>query len=705
MADFLLEIGTEEIPSADLYSALEQLYAAFIELKQKQNLLFDEKKLEVIGTPRRLAVIIPDFGAKQADIESKKVKGPPAAAAFKDGKPTPAALGFAKAQGAKASDLKIEPTEKGDYLFAVTKIAGKPSEKILALELPALIQSLQFKKAMRWEDPASTVGASNIRFIRPIRWLVAMLDSRVVSFTLGTLKSSNTTYGHRLLHPGLLKIDKASNYKKVMQKAKVVAEPEKRARIIERALSDVKEGRIDMDDGRIQQTFCEVVNLVEAPSVLTGYFDKKFLKLPRKVVETVLQSHQRYFPIIESKKPALTNAFAVIHNGNPKNKELIKHGHEKVVKARLEDAEFYLHEDTQKKLSARVNDLSGIVFQNKLGTLLDKSSRLQYLVKQIAAELNLNAAEQKTVLKAAGLAKADLLTSMVGEFDELQGFIGAEYALREGEAKPVAEAIAEQYLPRHGKDILPKSKAGAVLSLADRIDTICAYISIGILPTSAGDPYALRRAATGIIDIILAHNLDLSVSRLAHLAYRRLAKDFKNLDKESIVVERVSELINQRLEFRLSQKGIDYDIIRAVAALEIEQPVDIRKRALSLQSIRSRNPKTLQDLITVFNRAYSIADSKLGLKVNSGLLKDKAEKAFYERLLKTEKSIDTEIQARKYAEAVKLLVALKTTVDKFFDDVLVMAKEAPLKRNRHALLNRFTATCLKVADLSKIVKT
>jgi len=692
MADFLLEIGTEEIPSADLYSAMEQLYAACIELKQQQNLLFDEKKLEIVGTPRRLAVLISDFPAKQADIESKKVKGPPAAAAFKDGKPTQAAAGFAKSQGVKVSDLKIEPTEKGDYLFAVTKIAGKPSEKIFALELPALIQSLQFKKAMRWED--------NIRFIRPIRWLVAMLDNKVINFSLGTLKSGNTTYGHRLLHPGLLKIDKAGNYKKIMQKAKVVSEPEKRARIIERALNGIKEGFINLDDTRIQQTFCEVVNLVENPSILIGHFDKRFLKLPRKVVETVLQSHQRYFPT-----SPLTNAFAVIHNGNPNKVELIKHGHEKVVKARLEDAEFYLHEDTQKKLSGRVKDLNGIVFQNKLGTLLDKTKRLEYLVKQIATKLNLNAGEQKTVVKAAALAKADLLTSMVGEFDELQGFIGAEYALREGEAKPVATAIAEQYLPRHGKDILPKSKAGAVLSLADRIDTISAYISIGILPTSAGDPYALRRAATGLVDIILVHNLPLSISWLAGLAYRRLAKDFKNLEKENIVVERVSDLINQRLEFRLSQKGIDYDIIRAVTALEIEQPVDFKERAQSLQTIRSRNPKTLQELITVFSRAHSIADSKLGLKVNSGLLKEKAEKVFYERLQGTEKSIDKEIRVKKYVEAVKLLVTLRPTVDNFFDEVLVMANEAPLRRNRHALLNRFVATCLKVADLSKIVKT
>lgn len=692
---FLLEIGTEEIPAAELDSAIEQLCAAFVELKQKQNLPFAEENLQVMGTPRRLAVLIADFPAKQADIESKKVKGPPAGVAFKNGKPTLAATGFAKAQGVKVEYLKVEPTDRGDYLFAVSTKAGQPSQKVLAENLGKVIDSLNFNKAMRWKDSA--------RFIRPIRWLVAMLGSKVINFSYVGLKASKTTYGHRLLDPKGLVIDDASNYQKIMQQAKVVVEPQKRVNIIEAAAKKIKQGYVDLENARIQKTFCEVVNLVESPSTLVGNFDEKFLKLPSKVVETVLQSHQRYLPIL--KERSLTNNFLVVHNGDPKKEKLIKHGHEKVVRARLEDAAFYIAEDAYKKLSSRVKDLNGIIFHRQLGTLLDKTKRLEFLVKNLASGLAFTKEETKAASRAAHLAKADLLTSMVGEFDELQGFIGAEYASMEGESKKVATAIYEQYLPRSTKDSLPKSKAGSVLSIADRIDTLCAYISIGILPTSAGDPYALRRQSTGLVQVIFEGSYDLSISELTKIAYRKLAKDYKNLRKESVVIDDVTKLVNQRIEFLLSQKGIDYDIIRAVAGLNIERPIEFKDRAFALQNIRNTASQALQDLVTVYNRASSIAESKLGLEIKDALLIEPAEKDFSRQLKETEKKLDEAVSKKDYKKALKLLAETKIVIDKFFDDVLVMAKEKDLRKNRHALLNRFVAACLKVADLSKIEKS
>lgn len=696
-SDFLLEIGTEEIPSADFNQAMEQLYTSFIELKELKHFSFADENISVLGTPRRLSVLIKNFPRKQDDVVSKKVKGPPAEFAFKDNKPTKAALGFAKAQGVKVDDLRVESTSKGDYLFAITTKPGEPSEVVLKRELPELILSLEFKKAMRWED--------DIRFIRPIRWIVAMMGSKVIKFKLGSLTSSNITYGHRLLYPKAIKINKVSEYKETLRKAKVEVDQEVRARTIERSMKNLKNGRVDMTDPRIQETFCEVVNLVEKPSTLVGNFDKKFLKLPQKVVETVLQSHQRYFPIqTKSGTKKLTNSFLVVHNGNPQKKELIKGGHEKVIQARLEDGEFYFKEDTRQKLSSRVFALDGIVFHKHLGTLLDKTKRLQFLVKKIAEKLDFSEQDTKVVTIAAKLAKADLLTSMVGEFDELQGFIGAEYALREGVSKKVANSIAEQYLPRHGKDVLPKTKSGAILSIADRIDTLCAYISIGLTPTSTGDPYALRRQATGMIDIILSFGFDISIPWLATITYKRLAKDFKRLAKETEVVLKTTQLAKARLEFRLSQTGIDYDIIRSVAKTDTGRPVDFKERTLALQFIRNKENKVLQDIITVCNRASSIADKNFGTKINTDFLIEKEEKAFYKLLLKTEKQLDEEILKGKYKEAIRTLSSLKKTIDVFFDEVLVMVKKKELRKNRHALLNRFVLACLRVADLSEIVK-
>ncbi len=706
-SSFLIEIGTEEIPSADLDSALKQIKTAFINLAQKQNIAFDEKNMKVMGTPRRIAVFIKEFPNKQNDIISKKIKGPPAAIAYKDAKPLPATIGFAKAQGIKVEEIIIEETEKGPYLFAATTKSGRPSKEILAEEIPSIISSIEFKKAMRWSDSA--------RFIRPIRWLAALLGSEIIPFKYADVASSNITYGHRLLAPNSFKIKKADEYKQIMKEAKVVVENQQREHIIKKSLTSTDEGWVDIDNARIYKTFREVINLVENPQAIIASFDKKFLKLPQKVIETVLQSHQRYFPILEGKNPPqspftkgeskLTNHFVVIHNGNQKYKKIIQHGHQKVVKARLEDADFYVAEDGQFKLSDKVKELTGIVFHEGIGNLLDKTKRVQFLAKKIAAEIGLKQQDIENANRAAYLSKADLLTSMVGEFDELQGAIGAEYARRDGENKEVAKAIEEQYLPKHAKDNVPATAIGKVLSIADRIDTLCAYTAISILPTSAGDPYALRRQSTGLVDILFQSEYKLSIPALAKMAYKKLSNDFANLESESFVLEKTFELVNQRIEWRLSQMGIDYDIIRAVAVLGIEQPAEVKLRAIALQAVRDTDETTLQDLVTAYNRAFSIAESGHGLKINTALFEESAEKNLYSQLLNAEAKLDELIEADKYNQAIKVLAQLRKTVDVFFDDVLVNAKQAPLKKNRHALLNNFVTTCLKVADLSKIVKT
>ena len=695
--DLLLEIGTEEIPAADLDQAMEQLYVAFVELKQEQHFDFDEKKIEVMGTPRRLAVYVRDFPSKQDDIVSDKVKGPPVAAAFRGGKPTQAATGFAKAQGIKLSDLTTEKTDKGEYVFAVRTKPGLPSKKVLTQALPQVLASIEFKKSMRWKD--------SVRFIRPIRWLVALLGNEVVPFRYAGLKASNKTYGHRLLANKEFVIKNASVYKKVMKDAHVVVEPQKRARSIEKHFGTLNEGIVDVDNPRVQKTFCEVINLVENPGVIIGQFEKKFLKLPPIVIETVLQSHQRYFPILNKTKSKLTNNFLVVQNGSAKNKSVIKRGHEKVVNARLEDGEFFVAEDKKRTLSSRVKELRGIVFHEGLGNLLDKTKRLQFIVKKIATDLSLSKKRTEDVSRAAYLAKADLLTSMVAEFDELQGAIGAQYAENEGESKEVIAAIREQYQPRSASDTTPKSQAGIILAIADRIDTLCAYVSKGIVPTSTGDPYALRRQATGLVDILFESGLELSIPWLTKISYKRLAKDFSKIDDLDSVVSKVFELVNQRIEFLLLKTGIDYDIIRSVAALRVERPVEFRHRSFALQSIRNNSPTILQDLVTVYNRAFRIADRKQGTTVNKSLLVDSAEIALYKELMGTEKKVDKLAAANDFLSALKELAAMRKTVDIFFDEVLVMAKEKSLKRNRHALLNRFVDTCLKVADLSKIVKS
>ncbi|MBI4744022.1 MAG: glycine--tRNA ligase subunit beta, partial [Actinobacteria bacterium] len=490
--DFLLEIGTEEIPASMVDLGMDQLKNLAKDLIKENRLTFTG--LKTMGTPRRLVLLIENLSERQEE-SIEEIKGPAAKSAFDEkSNPTQAASGFARSQKADVSDLIVRDTPQGSYVFVIKRHKGETTQEVLPEILKRLVLSLSFPKTMRWGD-------SELRFVRPIHWLAALCGEEIIKFSLDGIESSNLSWGHRFLAESPVKIKSSKDYFKTIRDAKVIVDYEERRNLILDQINQIaKENNAKVVLN--EKTFNEVVNLVEYPHSVCGSFSDEFLSLPREVLVTAMESHQRYFPV-EDNEGNLKANFIVVHNGDENCRSIITSGHERVLRARLSDARFFYQEDQKEPFAGKTEKLKNVVFQERLGSIFDKVKRVEKIAGLIADNIGLDETEKKNVLKAAFLCKTDLITNMVIEFPVLQGVMGREYAKLSGEKEEVAKAIYEHYLPKSASDDLPESRIGRVVSIADKIDTIAGCFCIGFIPSGSEDPYSLRRQMYGIVEIII----------------------------------------------------------------------------------------------------------------------------------------------------------------------------------------------------------
>jgi len=689
-ADFLLEVGTEEMPARFLDPALEQLQELAGRMLAENRLAHGE--IRVYGTPRRLALYVRDL-ARVQDALVQEVKGPAVKVAFnQDGEPTRAALGFARSQGVDIKDLVVKNVGPVEYVFAVKRLEGRPAAEVLAELCPALIGGLHFPKPMRWGD-------LDVRFARPIRWLVALHGEEIVPFGFAGLTAGRETRGHRFLCPGPVPLAAAAEYADVMKKSFVLVDPAERRRVIWRQVEELAAragGLVEPDE----ELLSEVANLVEYPTALCGSFDPEYLKLPVEVLVTPMREHQRYFPV-RNKEGGLLPRFIAVRNGTEEHLDIVRAGNEKVLRARLADAAFFWREDLATPLSERVEALKKVVWQESLGTVYEKTERLTALSRYLAGALNADRDQTDCVLRAARLAKADLVTSMVYEFTELQGVMGRAYALENGEHPAVAQAIFEHYLPRFAGDQLPATLPGRVLSLADKIDTLTGCFAIGIQPTGSQDPYALRRQALGICHIVLDGELVLSLREMVSRAYSGFAGRVKLTLDEEKVAEELTGFFAGRMRGILAEKGLPYDVVEAVLAAGVDDLLGVWQRAQALETFRL-TPQ-FEAVLTAYNRANNLSRKYPQATVDPATLVHPAEKNLYACLTAARSAVENRLAARDYRGALASLTTLVAPVDAFFEAVMVMVEDERVRNNRLGLLRMVVELTAPLADLSKIV--
>jgi len=685
--DLLLEIGVEEVPSAPLYDAITQLKTRAAAALDGARLSYGS--IATYGSPRRLALIVSELSERQADL-SMKVKGPAVQAAFDaDGNPTKAAEGFARSRGLSVADLVREVTDAGEYVFAQVEEAGKPAEEILPELLATLIGDLDWAKSMRW-------GSGTTRFIRPVRWLVALFGSIVLPVRFAGVEAGRTTVGHRFLG-GTADVAYAGAYLETLRNARVLADTEERAELIRTAL-DAAATELNARPVVPEKTFAEVVNLVEYPTVGVGRFDDAFLAVPREIVEEAMESHQRYFPL-ESAEGDLLPRFLVVHNGDPARTEAIVAGHERVIRARLADAAFFYHEDLARPLESYVGDLDAIVFHEKLGSLGAKVARIEALASALATAVDAPANEAAYAARAAHLAKADLVTHAVIEFTSLQGVMGFRYAEAAGEAPVVAEAIVDHYRPKFAGDALPRSLAGKLVSIADKLDTIVGIFAIGQGPTGSADPYALRRSAIGILTMIIDGSVRLQLDEAIASALSGYEGIVAGLDPNAVGAA-VKSFFDGRLGVMLRDRGFEYDEVDAVMAVASADPADTVHRVSAFAGFR--RSEAGRDLSVAFKRVANLADAAAGDAPDHTMMGDEesaladAVEIAYERMSAL-MTVD-----RDYEGALAALADLRGPVDVFFETVLVMDPDPAQRTNRLALLNRLQGLFADFADFGKL---
>ncbi len=672
---FLLEIGTEELPAADLDAALEQLRGRFPALLKELSL--EHGAVQVQGTPRRLAVMIEALSPRQPDRESL-VKGPPADKAFdKSGNPTPAALGFARKNGVEPSALEVREQDGGRYVFASVNQKGRPTAEVLGQALAGLISSIKFERSMKW-------NSSGIAFSRPIRWLVALLGDRVIPFEFAGVLASNLTRGLRPYDSPEIRISSAEDYPRAMQEAGILLDPEvRRASIreqVEQAAS-LLGGQAIMDDALLS----EVTNLVEMPTAVMGSFNPDFLGLPREVLVSVMKKHQRYFPVERDGK--LIPNFIAIRNGDDLGLDLVREGNEHVLGARFADANFFVREDVKQPLEAYRPRLSTLIFQMKLGSMLEKADRMRRLAEDLIPMLGLDEAETGFARRAVYLAKADLTTKMVTEMTSLQGMIGCEYALRSGEPSQVAAALGEQYQP------VPASRIALTVALADRLDSLAGLFAAGLAPTGAKDPFGLRRAAIGVVQPLIHHGLPFDLRQVIEYA-----AVIQPIEVSPAAREQVLDFLAGRLAVVLKEMGFKYDVVEAVLA---EQAVDPAGAAAAVHALQAwvKRPDW-STILPAFARCVRITrDQKQVFQVQPTVFTEKEERALFEALEKAEGRSRAPGSVDDFLHAFLPLIP---AVNAFFDQVLVMAEDRALRENRLGLLQRIAALAHGVADLGRL---
>jgi glycyl-tRNA synthetase beta chain len=684
--DLVFEIGVEEIPSAALYGAVSQLASLAAAALKDARLGYGE--MRVAGSPRRLVLVVEGLAEKQDDLDMR-VKGPSVRAAFDgDGNPTPAVIGFARGKGVEVSALERGQDAGGEYVYAHLRSDGLPAAAVLPELLSRLVGAIEWPKSQRW-------GSGGARFIRPVRWLLALLDADVVPATFAGVTAGRVTFGHRFLSAGAISVPMAADLAIAHERGKVIADAEARAQLIREGIDGVaaQEGLVAVVPEKV---FAEVVNLVEYPTVAVARFDEAFLRVPREVLETAMESHQRYFPLQDA-AGGLSNAFIVVHNGDPARTDAIVRGHERVIRARLADAAFFYDEDLAVGMEPWVERLSTAVFQERLGTLAAKVERVEALTSALAELHGAGPGEGAAAVRAAHLSKADLVSHMVVEFPSLQGVMGRYYALSSGEAPAVADAILEHYLPRFAGDVLPASVPGLLLSAADKLDTVCGIFALGQAPTGSADPFALRRAAIGILAMVLDGGLRL---RLGEAVSAALAgyEGVVPFDRDETAAS-VQAFMAGRLETMLRDRGLAYDTVDAVLAVAGDDPADALARARALEAARAA--EGMADLAVAFARAKNLSDTSAGGSYDRSLM-GASESALADAIEAAESRVGAAVAATDYEGALAMLAGLRAPIDAFFTGVLVMDADERLRTMRLALLNRFTALFEGLADFSRL---
>ncbi len=681
--NLLLEIGTEEIPAHAMPAILEQLKT--LAEKSLKDSRIEFGNVQTLGTPRRLALLVENVASRQADVEDEK-RGASAKIAFDaDGKPTKAAIGFAKKNNVRPEDLIV----RDGYIYAVIREQGKSSAEIFATLLPKIICDLNFPNNMRW-------GSLDFKFIRPLRWIVALFGDEIIPFEVANVKSGRTSRGHRFLSAGDFEISAAENYVDACEKNFVVVDQNKRRELITAQINEVaasKGGVAEITDDLLE----EVLYLVEYPTALAGSFEEKYLQLPAEAVITPMRDHQRYFPV-KTADGKLLPLFITVRNGGKDFIEIVQHGNERVLKARLEDAQFFFNEDRKKSLEAHREKLKTVVFQEGLGSVYEKTERLVKLVEKISDMLGVTADERKNSIRAAQLSKADLVTGMVTEFTELQGVMGREYAKLDGEAAEVCAAIDEHYMPRFAGDAQPKSTAGKILSLADKIDNIVATFSRGLVPTGSQDPFALRRQALGIVNQLTAARQSVSIREIVELAMDLLNITDK-VGREKIQSE-VADFMRLRVKNVLSN-STRYDVIDAV----LDDADDVFAVTLKASAVEQflATPDAVK-VIQSFVRVSNLAKKADSTDMDEKLFELDAEKVLFRAFEAVKVAADELIAKKDFLGALDVLKKLSAPIDSFFDSVMVMDENLSVRKNRLALLKSTDNLLAKIADFGKIVQ-
>ena len=682
--ELFIEIGCEEIPAGFIPRATSEMEALITKELAIARLTFSE--IKTLATPRRLVLVVKGIPSVQPDAEITAT-GPSIKAAYDpSGKPTKAAEGFARGQGVDIAALQTITTDKGEYLFVSKHVTGRPTYEILAEMLPALVANIPFKKSMRWGD-------GDVRFARPIHWIVALFDGTIVPFSFGTVESGKISRGHRFMANTAFPVNNFAHYLEECERHFVIPDPEKRKEIIRRETHRVAVaagGHLLPDEELLEQ----VAYLVEYPSAVHGTFSPEFLKVPKEVLITSMRSHQRYFSIVDA-NGGLLPGFITINNTLTEDPAVVVKGNERVLRARLSDARFFFEEDKKVRLDERVDSLKKVVYQQKLGTSFEKMERFRSLAEGLAEQL-VPAVKAQTS-RAAWLCKADLVSAMVGEFPEVQGIMGREYALLEGESAEVANAIAEHYLPTQAGGELPAGDIGAFVSISDKMDTICGCFGVGLIPTGAADPYALRRATIGIIAIILDRGYRLSICSLINQSLDLLSAKL-NRPKEQVAAD-VLEFFRARF-VNLLGSTFATDVVDAAIAAGFDDLVDVKTRIAALADFKTH--PDFEPLTVAFKRVGNIIKEGIDAPVDPSLFQDEAEGGLYEAIQKVKSSADGLISSGAWLDALTEIASLRGPVDSFFDKVMVMSEDQRVRTNRLALLTTIARLFGKIADFSRI---
>lgn len=688
MSYYLLEIGTEELPASFINSAAEYLKNSFFKLLQNKGIGFGS--IQSGGTPRRLYVYIDSLSEKQDDKE-EEIVGPPANIAFdENGNLTKAGRGFVKSKSLDEKHLKRVKTDKGEYVAGKMFFKGVKTDEFLQENVAELIKSIPFQKSMRWSD-------KDLKFARPVHWILSVYEGNVLAFELDGLKASDLTYGHRFMSKGAIRVNDFDSYRKKLLENNVVYDFDQRKELIIQQLDEIQSAKENFVVQMDEELLDSVANLVEKPFSVLGSFAQDFLELPDEVLITSMKNHQKYFYTTD-KNGGMLNYFVGVSNTEPKD-DTIKYGYEKVLKARLSDAVFFFENDKKVLLEKRVEQLKDVVYQEKLGTSYEKMERFYKIASYLSGQLASDRIENTQ--RVAYLCKGDLMTEMIYEFPELQGVMGREYARVQGESETICKGIYEHYLPRFAGDDLPETYEGSFVSMADKIDTICGCFAIGLIPTGNNDPYALRRNAIGILNIIRKNNFRLSFKRLINYSLEVLSEkvSFEFQD----ISEKVHNFILSRFKHILNEEGIPGDVFDAVTGFD-----DIMSLQSAAEAIASvRDGEDFEVITTSYKRINNILKKAEWAKMNydTSLFQSDFESDLDSAITEKENKIKEFVHKEKYKSVMEELLGFRKVVDDFFDNVMVMDKDENIKKNRLSLLNKLKSVFDVVADLSNVKST